>query len=215
MANVCGITADGAVGCPAEAPVDPMAQNGQIGIPAGGPFAALGGGSNFRCGLEQSGAIRCSGGNPLMTPTPPEGAFVAMAAGGFFVCGLSATGRVSCSTADGPDVQLPGGPFSAIAAGDGAVCGLRRDDGGVDCSARAPGGDTDATGFTQIAVGTSHRCGLRDGQVHCWGLIIDPSHFPPPEERAIAVTVGNDTCLLRQDGTVGCWDTDGANPRMP
>ena len=214
-AHVCGITAEGAIGCPPGPFIDPMAQNGPIGIPRGGPFSDVTGGHNFRCALERTGAIRCSGGNALMTPRPPTGSYVAIAAGGSFVCGLTRAGRAECSTADGSPVELPGGPFVALVGSEYAACGLRRGDGAAECSHPVPGGDTELVGFTQLAVGLTHRCGLRDGGVHCWGMMIDPADFPPPGDPAEHVTVGQETCLLRADGSVGCWGMQSVTLRMP
>ena len=117
-----------------------------------------------------------------------------------------------------------GTSYTQVSAGQEHTCALRSD-GSVVCwgsdeygELRVPADER----FTAIAAGENYTCGLRpDGTTACWGSDLDfPEHwpeemrnhaylppFPPEDERFTAIAAGRgNTCGLRTDGSVTCWD---------
>ena len=166
------------------------------------------------CGLRESGAIECWGGNKYVRATPPAGSFIAIAVG----CAIAATfesatssstasGEIECWMADGVLDGIPTGRFTAISTVGSSACGLR-ESGAIECWGSNYYGQTDAPdgAFSAISTSSAHACGLReDGAIRCWGLNQSGQTDAPAGSFSAVSAGGAHTCGLRESGAIECW----------
>jgi serine/threonine protein kinase/alpha-tubulin suppressor-like RCC1 family protein/uncharacterized protein YjdB len=178
-----------------------------------GGFASLAAGSDYTCGLTQSGSAVCwglntkgqlgagrTGGAPAPVAVAGGRAYTRLAAGARHSCGLVSDGSVWCW-----------GDNNAGQLGDGTTRG-----------ANAPRRVRGDTKFKAIAAGSDHTCALsQTGQAFCWGDGFsgqigrgarESQTEPVSVESDVRFTKlaagGSHTCALTQAGKAYCW---GAN----
>ncbi len=202
--NAAGQLGDASVGATSAAPTLVAHATG---------FASLVAGSDFSCGLTQSGSAVCWGlnnkgqlgaGRTAGAPTPAAVAgdrtFTALAAGARHACGVVSDGSVWCW-----------GDNNAGQLGDGSTRG-----------ANAPRRVRGDVRFKTVAAGSDHTCGLSQaGQAFCWGDGFsgqigrgarESQPEPVPTETEARFTTlaagGSHSCALTLTGRAYCW---GAN----
>jgi alpha-tubulin suppressor-like RCC1 family protein/uncharacterized protein YjdB len=198
-------------GNPAEPPSGPPSAGADDAAARAVPRRGVAAGGSHTCGLTQSGAVTCWGGNasgqlggagagaqvdrPALVPQ--TSGFSSLAAGVDFTCGLTAAGSAVC--------------WGLNARGQ---LGIGR--------TGAPVGPTPVAGnhsFASLSAGARHVCGLgADGAAWCWGNnnagqlgigTTRDAHTPQQVTGGTTFKVlaaGSDhTCGLATDGRVLCW----------
>jgi hypothetical protein len=203
--ETCGLRLDGSAVCwgvYTEVPSDAFSQISVSGLGICGVRAADG---HVVCWMEQ---------HPLTTFSSLSGAYRSVSTDiwtyTLLVCGITTDNDVECS---GDEVAPPAGTFTQVAAGtvgglDGAFsCGIRTD-GTIACWGQPLPGTTPTGTFSQIFVGDGHACALAvGGGVVCWGHDgAGQAQVPAGTYKQVSLGgLGNQGCLLRDDGTAACW----------
>ena len=178
----------------------------------GGAFTAVSAGEQHTCGLRESGAIECWGGNEFGQSDAPEGGYTytAVSAGERHSCGLRESGVIECWGANDygqSDAPEGGYTYTAVSADGLHTCGLR-ESGVIECWGYNRQGQSDTPGGSYTAVSTSgwHTCVLREsGAIECWGRN-DDGQSDDPEGSFTAVSAGGwHTCGLLETGAIKCW----------
>ena len=137
-----------------------------------GAFTAVSAGEQHTCGLRESGAIECWGGNNYGQSDALAGSYSAVSAGERHSCGLRESGVIECWGAnDYGQSDAPPGSFRAVSADGLHTCGLR-ESGVIECWGYNRQGQSDTPGGSYTAASTSgwHTCVLREsGAIECWG----------------------------------------------
>lgn len=186
-----------------------------------GGFVTLSVGSNFVCGLAQTGRAQCWGQRNWQPA--PEVPFSKVAAGGDHVCGLRRdNGRVLCWGGDEYQ-QVFGAPGAAERTyklvGVGPTCGLDKENSLLTCWGNTLFGlvgNPTGVQFSEVSTGTYGSCGLRlhDGELLCWGTQHNDLVLGAPAGRYSQVSVGMQrACAIRSsDGNVRCWGFESGPP---
>ena len=173
-----------------------------------GAFTAVSAGEQHTCGLRESGAIECWGGNNYGQSDALAGSYSAVSAGERHSCGLRESGVIECWGAnDYGQSDAPPGSFRAVSADGLHTCGLR-ESGVIECWGYNRQGQSDTPGGSYTAASTSgwHTCVLREsGAIECWGDN-DDGQSDDPEGSFTAVSAGGwHTCGLRETGAIEYW----------
>ncbi len=187
-------------------------RDGQLDVPSGNDFTAVGAGGDHTCAVRSNGSIACWGSDGEGESSPPPGNdFTAVTAGADHTCALRTDGSIACwgYNESGQATPPPGNDFTAVSAGALFTCALRTN-GSIACwgdntygEASPPSG----TGFTTVSAGLYHACAVRrNGSIACWGDNGDGQASPPSGTGFTAVSAGGyHTCALRTDGSIACW----------
>ncbi len=194
-----------------------------------GRFISVVAASNHACALTTERTAVCWGpgsqerdrrwGDPLGPGAVPSGTFAILAAGAGRTCGLRDDQSVECwINGEGRLLEVPDGTFVDVAAGSEHTCALR-DDGVIVCwrafgehetwQHSAPSGH-----YIKLASGAEHYCGIQDDYQHtCWWGIrtryLDSGDVRLKHAYATFADISPgdpDTCGLRPDRTIACWD---------
>ena len=144
-------------------------------------------------------------------------------------CYLKTNGDLACSSSGGRTHTVEG-PFKAIGEARRAVCAIRSDDlvrcwgywGSRMITLDLPN-EYRSTEFKFISGGYSHACGIgkEDNATLCWRWHHTPNGYPLNERISALPTPSveytfvdsgshEQSCGVRVDGTVDCWDEDGS-----
>ncbi|MBN2717231.1 MAG: hypothetical protein JXX14_15365, partial [Deltaproteobacteria bacterium] len=210
--HLCGLLPDGMVKCYCD-------DDGNCGMPDGGPFQQIVAGDDFTCGLKSSGTVECW---PAATDMnrdisalsfPVDESFTQLTAGGDSVCGLRLAGTVECWGDDFYGELYPPAheTFTQISLGSRNGCGLKAN-GTVECWGDDTYAALDVPGtraIDQMWGGAFTVC-IRylDGAFACWnGIFEGGGEFSLPDDvQFVNASVSSTfSCGIRDDGTASCW----------
>ena len=231
----CGVRTNGAIVCWGHNSLlddngNPLYAQTPVNAPPG-RFSAVSVGYSHACGLRADNTIACWGNNTEGQTDAPDGEYRVVAAGSGHACGLRIDNTITCwgnnsyGRADAPD-----GEFSAVASGSES-CGLRTD-GSIECWGDAVFSTLTvdrsrvkrqrADGSIEYFYENRIRGQRPDGSSEYWydsrswgdNELVSEDVFSAEVDAvdfsAVAVTAdGGDTCGLRTDGRVICWDFRG------
>jgi hypothetical protein len=175
-------------------------------------FDSITAGSDFMCGIRDTGAAYCWGNN---APAAKPGTYYALAAGQDHVCGIKADRSLDCWTRanDGTD-SPPAGTYQWIASGTSFSCAIVQGgnfNGRGWCwgTGNIPENNFPSTSNTQtyaqlFGSPLGGWAVLSDGVVTSWGV----ERFSPPSGtrfNTVAPGIARDRCGIATAGTATCW----------
>jgi len=189
-------------------------------------FSAVSSGQDATCARDETGHLRCFGGNQMVTTWLPFEPLRQFDLGYEHACGVSALdGSPKCwgRETNGktlPPEYPPGQLFRNTSAGLMHSCGVTAEGLGT-CWGYNGDGETyvpslpPEVGYISVEAGERHSCGLDGGlRIFCWGMSpqpfdpnspYDPNNPPDfPTFRALSVGAHH-SCAIRTNGRLLCW----------
>jgi alpha-tubulin suppressor-like RCC1 family protein len=209
--DVCGLRADGVLQCGSP----PAYYPSPIDVP-GTLFRKAAVGSQFGCGVENSGRLECWGSSDGGVLDPPVGTFRDVAVGPSHACAIREDASVVCWGANSNgESTAPTVRLHTISVNLGFSCGISLEGVSVCWGGSLAFDGLNGRRVRSISAGRAFgTCAvLDDGHVECVG---QPNlrHVPSGEFRQVAVGEYH-ACAVRADARIVCWGMNTLGQATP